>query len=74
MNPDKTMFTERGWDLAYHLDSKFPNFSGFTSHLISKLKLWEAYKEDPLNEKLPEDWNTKLDAFEKMLVVKVFRP
>lgn len=74
MNPDKGMFSERSWDLAYHLDSKFPNFSGLTTHLVSKLKMWAAFKEDPLNEKLPEDWHTKLDAFEKMLIVKLFRP
>ena len=74
MNPDKTMFSERSWDLAYSLDSKFPNFSNLTTHIISKLKLWAPYKEDPLTEKLPEEWNDRLDLFEKMLVVKIFRP
>jgi dynein heavy chain len=54
MNPDKTVFSERSWDLAYSLDSRFPNFAGLTTHIISKLKMWLPYKEDPLNEKLPE--------------------
>ena len=54
MNPDKGIFPDRSWDLAYNLDSKFPNFASLTTHIISKLRLWLPYKDDPLTEKLPE--------------------
>lgn len=53
MNPDKTVITERGWDLIFSLDSKFPNFASLSTHIISKLKMWLPYREDPLTEKLP---------------------
>lgn len=30
--------------------------------------------DDPIKKKLPDEWETKLDIFEKMLVIKILRP
>ncbi|KAL4487471.1 hypothetical protein ABPG72_006991 [Tetrahymena utriculariae] len=76
-NPDKTMIQPLSWDLAYSLEIDFPEqFKGFTKHISSKLALWKEYQtsEDPLSKKLPEEWHTKLDEFEKIVVLKIFRP
>lgn len=29
---------------------------------------------DPITKKLPDDWETKLDIFEKILIIKILRP
>lgn len=76
-NPDKSFIQPLSWDLGYALELSFPErFKGFTKHMISKPALWKEYhqSDDPITKKLPEDWHTKLDEFEKMLVLKLFRP
>ena len=52
------------------------NVIGFHKHIIDKFPLWLKYAQsiDPYEEPLPGDWDKKLDQFEKMTVVKIFRP
>lgn len=75
-NPDKNMITVLNWDLAYFIDQNFENFKGLCSSIKTKLTSWKEYSlcADPLKEKLPEEWNEKLDPFEKMIIIKIFRP
>jgi len=70
-NPDKTFIQPLSWDLAYCLELNFPEiFKGFTKHISTKVALWKDYfsSEDPNNEKLPEEWNTKV-----RILVKLFK-
>lgn len=45
-------------------------------HIIDNLGAWEdfAASNEPQNETLPEPWNDSLDHFEKLLILKIFRP
>jgi len=78
-NPDKTVITQSSWDLAYFLDITFPEkFGGLCKSVASakSLKPWQDYIacREPLETKFPDEWDSKLDPFEKMLLLKVFRP
>jgi len=70
------MITVLNWDLAYFIDLHFENFKGLCTSIKTKLSSWKEYSlcADPLKEKLPEEWNDKLDPFEKMIIIKIFRP
>ena len=75
-NPDKHMIKPKEWELAYYIEQNFPVFEGFCHDIIDHLNEWRDYagSYNPLEEKLPGEWETKLSLFEKMLVLKVFRP
>lgn len=55
----------------------FPEkFDQLTDHIIENIAAWEDYcsTNDPQLEPLPEPWNEVLDRFEKLLILKIFRP
>jgi dynein heavy chain len=46
-----------------------------TSSLINKLKIWEAFIEaGKLSVPLPDDWDRKLDLFDKVVLSRVLQP
>ncbi|CAH0726009.1 unnamed protein product, partial [Brenthis ino] len=50
-------------------------FQGIVEHFMAQLPQWEAYCDtpDPHAQPLPAPWNTKLDMFEKMMVLRCMR-
>ncbi|CAG4997774.1 unnamed protein product [Parnassius apollo] len=55
--------------------NEYEKFSGIVKHFTSNVSMWEAYCDtpDPQNQPLPEPWNTKLDEFEKLMVLRCMR-
>jgi len=39
-NPNKNIITNKGWELAEYLENTFPKFTGLTTSLTHKIKLW----------------------------------
>ena len=74
-NPMKELLSSISWDLAYYLEIIFNCFKGLTDHVIKNLPKWKEYIQspDPLETKLPDEWD-KQGIFEKILILKVFRP
>ena len=74
-NPDP-LIPSIGWDLAYYLDINFDIFKGLTNDIKTKWTNWKVYATalEPLEEKLPGDWEEKFDDFEKLFMLKIFRP
>jgi dynein heavy chain len=78
-NPDRKLFSPASWDLVCYLDITFDRFRGLQKHITSKLKVWQEWAaaptaaSDPLSNRLPDDWDN-LSLFEKMIVLKIFRP
>ena len=57
------------------MEETFPKFTGLTASLTNKLKVWDAYVEEgQLASNLPEDWERKLDLFDKVLLSRVIMP
>ena len=76
-NPLPKIISSTGWTLISTLDRDSPEiFGGLVLDLSKNKKAWEEYASSPeihLKE-LPGIWNTKLTEFEKLLIVKAFRP
>ncbi|XP_045534007.1 dynein axonemal heavy chain 7 [Papilio machaon] len=55
--------------------SEFDKFKNIVTHFSSNIPKWEAYCNtlDPHNQPLPEPWNTNLDSFEKLMVLRCMR-
>ena len=75
INPDKLILNDAAWDLAYYLDCTFENFKGLTLNIIKNITFWREYTKsnDPIKMSLEEPWATKLDTFEKIMILKIFR-
>ncbi|XP_068620866.1 dynein axonemal heavy chain 7 [Battus philenor] len=55
--------------------NEFEKFKGILGHFTSHVSDWEAFCDtpDPHNQPLPEPWNTNLDEFEKLMVLRCMR-
>ena len=75
-NPDPVMLKDKGWELACYLDINFGIFAGLTSHISENLNSWRDYagSYSPHEEELPGEWEDRLSVFDKLLILKVFRP
>lgn len=74
-NPDPHILKENDWDLAYYIEKHFPSFQGLTSDIKTNLSAWKEYTTSytPIEDKLPGEWESKLNLFEKMIILKIFR-
>jgi dynein heavy chain, axonemal len=76
-NPAPSMISQIGWDLAFYLQTICPEkFDKLCDHVSDNMTAWEDYcvTAEPQNEPLPEPLHETLDSFEKLLVLKIFRP
>ena len=51
-------------------------FVGLSAAIVSGLDAWKAIYDsvEPQNETLPAPWSTRLDGFQKILVLRLLRP
>ena len=49
---------------------------GLSAAIVSGLDAWKAIYDsvEPQNETLPSPWATRLDGFQKILVLRLLRP
>ncbi len=76
-NPLPKFVSEASWTLALTMDRDVPKkFGGLVKDIAANKAAWEKYAQQPEVhlEKLPGKWEAALTAFEKLLVLKVFRP
>lgn len=71
------IITILGWDLIFYVELCDPEvFGGITQSIVSNWDEWLkwAQKADPHTEPLPLEWAEKLTNFEKLILLKAFRP
>ncbi len=76
-NPDPKILSIIGWDLLYFLQVSEPeSYGGLADSISSNWKYWNVWAQrgDPHLEPLPLEWNEKLNNFERLIVLKAFRP
>uniref|UniRef100_A0A8C3GR01 Dynein axonemal heavy chain 1 n=1 Tax=Cairina moschata TaxID=8855 RepID=A0A8C3GR01_CAIMO len=73
-NPAPDWLSERAWGDILAL-SNLKNFSGFADDLTANLEAFRAIFDspEPHREPLPQKWDTELDAFQKLLVLRCLR-
>ncbi|CAH0557250.1 unnamed protein product [Brassicogethes aeneus] len=72
-NPS-TWLIKKSWDEICRLD-ELSNFSGLRKHIESNLSGWKSIFDsgEPQNIPLPEPWNTKLNTFQKIIILRCIR-
>lgn len=70
--------TDAGWDIAYCLEAKVGlAFTDLTKKISSNVKQWENYvlhEEEFYLENIPCGFSSSLSPFEKLLILKIFKP
>lgn len=74
-NPLPKLLTKLNYDIIYSAELMIPAFKDMIKSFEEHENPWTkwALSNDPHEEKLPLDWETKLTDFQKMIVVKAFR-
>ncbi|XP_020606105.1 dynein heavy chain 1, axonemal-like [Orbicella faveolata] len=73
-NPAQDWLSDRAWSEILRLPilPKFASFAeDFKNHIEGYQRMFDSV--DPHREPLPEPWNTDLDSFQKLLVLKCLR-
>ena len=68
--------TEKSWQNVVMLESALPrSFYGLSDDILGNPKAWGSVfiTENPHSDKLPGIWETKLNAFQRLLIVRVLR-
>jgi len=76
-NPDPKLISITGWDLLYSLECNEPEiFPSIANDVIDKHEAWHKWytSENPHEEDLPGEWNTSLTSFQKLIILRAFRP
>ncbi|KAL9644994.1 hypothetical protein ABK040_004487 [Willaertia magna] len=76
LNPCSKWLPEKAWDAIYDIDRKLPFFHGIVRSFEEEGDEWRNwfFSEEPENEHLPSEWQTKVDDWSKMLIVRCLRP
>jgi dynein heavy chain len=74
-NPYTEWLREDEWDNVTELD-KLPAFKSLISSLEQSERDWKSWYMTPEPEEtsLPGEWNSKVTEFQKMLIIRAFRP
>lgn len=56
--------------------TSYPTYKGLDKSVTSNLNGWKAFfdSNNPENAELPAPWNEKLTRFQKMVLLRCFRP
>ncbi|XP_055588743.1 dynein axonemal heavy chain 7 isoform X2 [Uranotaenia lowii] len=77
-NPDKNpadWLSSPSWDELCRL-SAFETYAGLKEHVVGHLTAWKAFFDDdvPQAAEIPEPFKSRLSVFQKLLVLRCFRP
>lgn len=72
--PSAPWLTEKSWFELCRLN-KLSNFSGFLNDFQERIDEWKAIFDlsNPLEAKFPGYWNTKINQFQKLLILRCIR-
>ena len=76
-NPLPKFLKDEAWNLAYAFEQQYDDkLEGFCNSFLNKASSWETYinSDDPTEARIPCGFNDKLDSFEKLIILKIFRP
>lgn len=76
-NPNPKLITKLGWLLIYSCEvNTRETFGTICDSIINDYEVWEKWFtcENPHRTDLPLEWKENLNSFQKLIVLKAFRP
>jgi dynein heavy chain len=75
-NPDSAFMTQLQWEALAGVEEAMPGtFPDLCDHITNKIKEWKSWASTdvPHTAPMPSPWNTSLNSFQKMCILKIFR-
>lgn len=74
-NPDPKWLSDKSWDEICRMND-LQNFKGFRKDFQDNITDWRLYYDDraPHEAELPGAWHTKLNEFQRLIVLRCIRP
>ncbi|XP_064633435.1 dynein axonemal heavy chain 12-like isoform X2 [Lineus longissimus] len=74
-NPDSSWLSDKSWDEICRMND-MSIYKGFRDHFVANIKEWRKMydSKDPHEYELPGQWQTKLNDFQRMIVLRCIRP
>jgi dynein heavy chain len=74
--PDPELVGAVAWDTLYTAELVSPHFTGIAAHVCSNWSVWREWadSEGPFEAALPGRYAETLSGFDRLVLVKVFRP
>ena len=76
-NPDPKVLNPLSWDLLYFIElNDKETYGGIIDSIVKQWNVWYQWGtcHEPHTAALPFEWNDKLNNFERLIVLKAFRP
>ena len=76
LNPAPKLIPDAAWQSVCALEEVSKDtFSGLTDSIVTNFKSWKPFLEmnEPHNSPLPDDWDKKLEQFQRLLLIKCLR-
>ena len=74
-NPASDWLPEKSWDEICRVET-LQNFNGYVESFRNNLADWKKFYDlmNPQNSVIPEPWESRLSAFQKLIVMRIIRP
>lgn len=74
-NPAPVWLSEKSWDEICRM-SDLKAFKDFKEQFSTNVEQWRGFydSKDPHDAKMPEPWDSKLDSFKHLIVLRCIRP
>jgi len=75
-NPGIGWLDDKSWNALLQIGAEIPALAGLKESVAGDLGAWEAFcnADAPQTEPLPSGWDAKLSPFQRLLVLKAFKP
>jgi len=76
VNPGAGWLDDKSWNALLAMDTDVATLAGLKQHVVDNIGVWEAFSnaDAPQTAPLPDDWDERLTPFQRLLVLKAFRP
>jgi dynein heavy chain len=73
--PDASFISQVQWEMVAALQENLTSCAGICDHISANIKDWKVWatSENPHDTPLPSPWNTEINSFATMCVLKIFR-
>ena len=72
--PANAIINDKIFDVVNKLSSLSPFFDSLADHIVKNYHEWEVWVRHKGMEHCPENFDDKLPPFEKLILIKLFKP
>ena len=72
--PENAVINDQTFEIVNKLSSLSPFFDSLADHIVKNYHEWEVWVKNKGLDHCPENFDDKLPPFEKLVLIKLFKP